>query len=151
MDANSQPSNSIAIFLLLTNEVLLDTNICSYIVTRRPIAAYERFRKEAFKEIAVSSITLAELLFGVAKSANPERNEVGYRSFLEPLTILDFDAEAAAHYGDIRASLERKGTPIGPLDLLIAAHARSRNLTLVTNNEREFARVDGVKLENWIK
>ena len=130
---------------------LLDTNICSYIVTRRPPAAYERFKRESFKEIAVSSITLAELLFGVAKSANPERNEVGYRSFLEPLTILDFDAEAAAHYGDIRASLKRKGTPIGPLDLLIAAHARSRRLTLVTNNSREFARVDGLTLENWIQ
>ncbi len=130
---------------------LLDTNICSYIVSRRPPAAYERFQQESFKEIAVSTITLSELFFGVTKSTHPERNEVAYRSFLEPLTILDFDAEAAAHYGDIRASLERKGTPIGPFDLLITAHARSRNLTLVTNNEREFARVDGLNLENWIK
>ncbi len=129
---------------------LLDTNICSYIVSRRPPAAYERFSQVSFKEIAISTITLAELLFGVTKSPNRERNDVAYRSFLTPLTILDFDAEAAAHYGDIRATLERKGTPIGPLDLLIAAHARSRDLTLVTNNEREFARVDGLKLENWI-
>lgn len=130
---------------------LLDTNICSYIVARRPPAAYERFKQEPFQTIGISTITLSELLFGIEKSVHRERNEIAYRSFLTPLAILDFDAEAAAHYGQIRAELERRGTLIGPLDLLIAAHARSQNLTLVTNNEREFVRVPGLTVENWTK
>jgi tRNA(fMet)-specific endonuclease VapC len=128
---------------------LLDTNICSYIVARRPPTAYERFSQEPFQSIGISTITLSELLFGVEKSPQRERNELAYRLFLAPLTVVDFDAAAAAHYGQIRADLARKGTPIGPLDLLIAAHARSRNLTLVTNNAREFVRVPGLTVENW--
>jgi tRNA(fMet)-specific endonuclease VapC len=130
---------------------LLDSNICVYLINRKDPVLISRMRRVPIEWVCVSSIVVAELLFGAAKSAFPVKNRQAIADFLANLTILDFDAEAAAHYGDIRASLERKGTPIGPLDLLIAAHARSRGLTLVTNNEREFTRVDGLKLENWIK
>lgn len=130
-------------------EYLLDTNTCVYILKRRPAIVLERFERVPLHSVAVSAIVVAELLHGVEKSDRRNQNEVQVRAFLRSLLIIDFDAEAAAHYGDIRATLERKGTPIGPLDMLIAAHARSR--TLVTNNSREFARVDGLNLENWIK
>jgi len=130
-------------------EFLLDTNTCVYILKRRPLAVLKRFERVPLHSAVVSVLVVAELLHGVEKSERRDQNAAQVQAFRRSLTILDFDAEAAAHYGDIRATLERKGTPIGPLDLLIAAHARSKNLTLVTNNEREFKRVDGLKIENW--
>ncbi len=100
-------------------------------------------------EICVSSITYAEMMHGVEKSQAKERNCIAYMLFMSALTVLDFDAVAAQEYGKIRADLEMKGTPIGPMDMLIAAHAKSQGLTLVTNNTREFVRVEGLALENW--
>ena len=98
----------------------------------------------------MSTITIAELEYGVYRSQNTDQNRIALLEFLVPLAILDFDQSAAAVYGSIRASLESRGTPIGPMDLLIAAQAMSQGLILVTNNEREFGRVEGLGIENWI-
>ncbi len=101
--------------------------------------------------IGISSITLAELQYGIKKSNQPDKNEQALIEFLLPLEIADFDGTAAIEYGSIRADLEKKGTPIGPLDTLIAAHVKAMGLTLVTNNEKEFIRIQGLKVENWTK
>ena len=98
-----------------------------------------------------SSITLAELYYGIMKSSNPKKNQEALDKFLIPLEILYFDYPATIEYGKIRADLEKKGTPIGALDTLIASHAKSLNLTLVTNNEKEFERIPDLKIENWTK
>jgi tRNA(fMet)-specific endonuclease VapC len=129
---------------------LLDTNICIYIINRRPMAVFERFADLRVGEIGISSITGAELDFGVAKSGSA-RNRDALAKFLAPLEILPFDEAAMRAYGPIRAGLERGGNPIGALDLLIAAHAQSLDVSLVTNNVREFSRVPGLRLENWIR
>lgn len=128
---------------------MLDTNICIYIIKRKPPQILEKFTTIAQEDICISSITLAELEFGVCKSNNPIRNKLALMIFLAGIKILPFDSVAATDYGDIRATLEKRGTPIGANDLLIAAHARSLKLTLVTNNTKEFERVDDLKLENW--
>lgn len=128
---------------------LLDTNICIYIIKRRPSTTVDRIRSTAPEDVAVSTITLAELEYGAAKSLDPNRNRLALLEFLVPFTILDFDQGAAIHYGSIRAALEAKGEPIGAMDMLIAAQARSRGLVLVTNNVREFRRVDGLEVQNW--
>lgn len=130
---------------------LLDTNICIYIIKERPAIVLQKFRELTLGSVAISAITLAELEYGIRKSTNPDKNLQALNQFLVPLHILAFDLEATTAYGKIRADLERKGTPIGPLDTLIAAHALSLNITLVTNNEREFKRVAGLKIENWAK
>ena len=132
-------------------EYLLDTNICIYIIKRKPALVFERLREIAIDSIAISSISVAELEYGVRKSLQPEKNQPALNDFLAPLTILDFGYPATIEYGIIRNALEIKGTPIGPLDLLIAAHAKSLDLILVTNNEREFSRIDGLRVENWTK
>jgi tRNA(fMet)-specific endonuclease VapC len=132
-------------------EYLLDTNICIYIIKRKPVQVFERFKKLSFGTIGISSITLAELQYGIMKSSIPERNREALEIFLTPLEIIDFDYSATVEYGKIRAELERGGTPIGPLDTLIAAHAISLDLTLITNNEKEFSRIIGLKIENWTK
>jgi len=131
-------------------EYLLDTNICIYIIKKKPASVIDKFKTIPIGEIGISSITLAELQYGIMKSSNSEKNRIALNQFVTPLQILDFDFEATITYGEIRADLERKGTPIGPLDTLIAANAKSRNLTLVTNNEREFSRVTDLKVENWV-
>ena len=128
---------------------LLDTNTCIYVINRKPPSAVARIRSKQPEDIAVSTITIAELGYGVHRSRKTDQNRIALLEFLVPLTILDFDQGAAAVYGSIRASLESKGTPIGPMDLLIAAQAMSQGLILVTNNEREFSRVDGLEIENW--
>jgi tRNA(fMet)-specific endonuclease VapC len=128
---------------------LLDTNICVYIINRKPSAVIERFRQMMLGEVGVSSITAAELAFGVAKSGSA-RNRTALEKFLAPLEILPFGSDAIWVYGDIRSALERSGTPIGALDTLIAAHALSAKLTLVTNNLKEFQRVAGLRCENWV-
>jgi len=128
---------------------MLDTNIAIYVIKNRPLDALASFNRHA-GHICISAITLAELLHGAEKSAKPEHNLRQVEDFVSRLEVLDYGSKAAAHYGDIRADLERKGTPIGVNDLHIAGHARSEGLTLVTNNLREFERVEGLRLDNWV-
>jgi tRNA(fMet)-specific endonuclease VapC len=128
--------------------ILLDTNICIYIINAKPADVLERFRQYRMGEVGLCSVVAAELAFGVAKSGSL-RNRQALEMFLAPLTILPFDQQASWVYGDLRADLQKRGTPIGSLDTLIAAHALSQQATLVTNNTREFAMVPGLRLENW--
>ncbi len=130
---------------------LMDTNICIYIMNKRPIEIIHKFKKFDAGEIGVSTITVSELQYGVAKSKNRGLNQQRVEEFLSPLEIIPYDEAAANIYGDIRHKVEKYGKTIGPLDMLIAAHAISRNLTLITNNEKEFKRVTNLKVENWIK
>ena len=128
---------------------MLDTNICIYIIKKKPENVLLRFHERLDNGICISSITLAELEYGVQHSTDPLKNERALLRFLVPLDIVAFDAAAASEYGRIRALLQSRGMPIGPLDMLITAHARSEGLILVTNNIREFVRVPDLKLENW--
>lgn len=130
---------------------ILDTNICIYIIKQKPKIVLDRFKNHRLGEIGISSITSAELHYGVSKSTNLNKNQIALNQFLIPLEIFDFDYNASVEYGKIRFELEKAGTPIGPLDLLIAAHAKSLAMTLVTNNQKEFNRVSGLKIENWTK
>lgn len=134
---------------LMPPRYMLDTNICIYILKKKPPQVFERFRKIGHGQIAISSITGAELAFGAIKSESGKQSLVLHK-FLAPLEIMPFDDMAMWHYGEIRAALQKQGQPIGPLDMLIAAHARALNCTLVTNNVREFERVPGLHLENWV-
>ncbi len=127
---------------------LLDTNIVIYVIKRRPAAALTLFNQNA-GAMAISSITLAELLHGAEKSQDATRARAVVEDFCSRLDVLTYGAKAAQHYGSIRAALERKGQPIGVNDLHIAAHARSEGLTLVSNNLREFERVDALQMANW--
>ena len=129
--------------------ILLDTNICIHIINAKPPAVLARFQQYQLGDIGLSSVVAAELAFGVAKSGSV-RNRQALEMFLAPLTILPFDEDAIWAYGTLRAELERRGTPIGSLDTLIAAHALSQQATLVTNNTREFSRVPGLSLDNWL-
>lgn len=129
---------------------LLDTNICIYLIKRKPERVLQRLRELDISTVGVSSITVAELQYGVAKSARPEQNALALAALLAPLDILAFDDDAASVYGAVRAGLERAGTPIGSMDLLIAAHALALGRTVVTNNTREFSRVASLKVENWV-
>jgi tRNA(fMet)-specific endonuclease VapC len=130
---------------------LLDTNICIYIIKKKPPEVIERFNMNSFAEIGISSITVAELEYGVQKSKHHEQNREALEQFLLPLIVVDFDHNAAIVYGKIRAELESQGKPMGPLDTLIAAHAISMGLTLVTNNTKEFFRVQNLKIVNWVE
>lgn len=129
---------------------MLDTNICIYAIKNKPIEVFETLKSNVNKGLCISAITLAELEHGVAKSSNIQKNSIALIQFLSILDVLDFDDLAANEYGTICATLQKKGTPIGTMDMLISAHAKSENLILVTNNTREFERVDGLKLENWV-
>ena len=129
---------------------LLDTNICIYIIKRKPINVIERFKLTDVSQIGISSITLSELVYGAAKSSKPEQNQIALTQFAAPLEILPYDDGAAQYYGDLRAGLEKKGTPIGSLDMLIAAHALSIDCILITNNEKEFIRIPRLKIDNWV-
>ena len=128
---------------------MLDTNIAIYVIKRRPLAALETFNRHA-DQLCISSISMAELMYGVEKSAEPDRNLRQLEDFVSRLQVLDYGKKAAAHYGDIQAKLERQGMPIRVNDLHIAGHSRSEGLTLVTNNRNEFQRVAGLRLENWV-
>ena len=119
-------------------------------MNKRPIGIIHKFKQFDVGEIGVSTITVSELQYGVAKSKNYRLNEQRIEEFLSPLEILPYDEIAASIYGDIRLQLEKSGEPIGPLDLLIAAQALSRDLVLITNNEKEFKRVNNLKVENWV-
>ncbi len=130
---------------------MLDTNICIYLIKRRSDELLKRMRVFRTGEIGVSVVTVAELQYGVSKSQNKERNQAALETFLLPLDIADFSFAVTVSYGDIRAQLERQGQPIGPLDTMIAAHALSLDVPLVTNNAREFERVKGLRVEDWTK
>ncbi len=128
---------------------LLDTNICIYIIKKHTPEILERFRKHSPQDVAISTITLFELQYGVEKSQYRQRSEEALGKFLLPLNIIDLDRSAAIEAAAIRAQLEKKGMSIGPYDLLIAGLARSRDMTLVTNNTKEFERVVDLHLEDW--
>lgn len=130
--------------------ILFDTNICIYIIRQKPIEVLRRFNTYSISEIGVSSITVAELFVGAQKSQRPQQNQQAVEQFLLPLTIAAFDYEAGVVYGRVRAALEQQGTPIGALDTLIAAQALSLGVTLATNNSREFRRVPGLNVEDWL-
>jgi tRNA(fMet)-specific endonuclease VapC len=129
---------------------MLDTNICIYMIRGKPPEVLTRLKDFKPGEVSVSSITLSELEYGVAKSSKPQQNRDALDAFLAPLEILPFNGDAAYRYGHIRASLEKEGKLIGAMDMLIAAHAVSASMTLVTNNIKEFDRVPGLRLENWL-
>jgi tRNA(fMet)-specific endonuclease VapC len=130
---------------------LLDTNVCIYVIRKRPDSVLARLRRMRVTEVGISSITLSELEYGVAKSLRPEANKLALTEFLAPIEVLAYDDMAAERYGRIRVLLERQGNPIGSMDMLIAAHALSLDSILVTNNEAEFRRVPKLKIENWTK
>ena len=129
---------------------MLDTNICIYIIKNHPPPVVQKMKQFSPSDLVISSITVCELEYGASKSVNPERNRQTLLKFLTPFEIRPFDEAAAFHYGEIRTHLERNGAPIGAMDMLIAAHARSVSLSLVTNNVREFERVPGLRAENWV-
>ena len=128
---------------------LLDTNIVIYVIKNRPLSVLDAFNRNSGR-MAISSITLAELAHGIEKSGNPARNLAVVEDFVSRLEVLPYDDRAAWQYGIIRAALEKQGTPIGVNDLHIAGHARSLGLVIVTNNLREFERIPGVSVENWV-
>ena len=132
-------------------EYLLDTNICIYIIKKKPAEVFEKFKNLTIGDVGISSITLAELQYGIEKSSNSEKNREALEKFLTPIEIIDYGYEATVEYGKIRAELEKKGITIGPLDMLIASHAKSLDVILVTNNVREFERIAGLRIENWAK
>lgn len=128
---------------------MLDTNICIYVIKHKPEKVFQKLQEVDPSDVCISSVTYAELVHGVEKSAAVDKNRLALSIFLANIEILDFDVNAAEGYGKIRADLEKNGTPIGPLDMMIAGHARSLDYTVVTNNVKEFKRVSGLKIENW--
>jgi tRNA(fMet)-specific endonuclease VapC len=128
---------------------MLDTNICIYVIKKKPETVLSKLSLAIKEGIAISAITLAELEHGVALSAYPEKNAVALAQFLIAIKVMPFDALAAHQYGFIRADLQQKGLLIGQMDMLIAAHAKAYDLLVVTNNTREFSRVDGLAIEDW--
>ena len=129
--------------------ILLDTHICMHIINAKPPAVLARFQQYRLGDIGLCSVVAAELAYGVAKSGSA-RNRQALEMFLAPLSMLPFDDAAVWAYGELRAELERRGTPIGSLDTMIAAHALSQQALLVTHNTREFAKVPGLQLDNWV-
>lgn len=128
---------------------MLDTNIIVYLINQRSDKLIATFRNHDPEEICISAITLAELEYGVCNSSRPEQNRLALLAFLSAITVLPFETKASIEYGKIRYDLKRKGNPIGNNDLLIASHARSLGLTLITNNKKEFERVDGLEVRDW--
>ena len=129
---------------------MLDTNICIFVIKNKTESVLQKFMEHNPNDICISSITYAELLHGVEKSMAKEKNRIALTMFLSEIQIVSFDVLAAQSYGIIKANLQKKGQPIGPMDILIAAHAQSIGLTLVTNNTREFSRVENLVLEDWV-
>lgn len=129
-------------------QYMLDTNICIYVIKNYPPKLRERFNRLA-EQLSISSITLGELYYGAEKSARRLANLQAVEHFIARLEVLSFSPKAAAHYGQVRAELERAGTPVGPHDMLIGAHARAEGLIVVTNNAREFRRMPGLRVETW--
>ena len=129
---------------------MLDTNICIYLIKKKPLGVLKKLAEHKISEVGISAITVAELEYGVEKSAQTDKNRDALAEFLAPFEIMPFDERASLEYGRIRAHLERKGTLIGSMDMLIAAHAQSLGVTLVTNNAKEFKRVPHLQVENWV-
>jgi len=130
---------------------MLDTNICIYIIKNRPQSVLDELKKCDVGDIVLSSITVSELMYGVHKSQFVEKNLKAIEHFLIPFDVVNYDYKASLEYGKIRATLEQKGQPIGSLDMLIAAHAKSLGVVLVSNNMKEFERVEGLDVENWVR
>jgi len=130
---------------------LLDSNICIYLIKKHPAEVLERFRQHSPQDVAISIITLFELQYGVQKSQYRQRSEGALAKFLLPLKLINLDRSSVIEAAAIRIQLEKKGTPIGPYDLLIAGLAKSRDMILVTNNTKEFERVVGLHMENWVE
>lgn len=130
---------------------MLDTNICIFLIKNKPESVIQKFMKNKPEDICISSITYAELMHGVEKSKAKEKNRIALTMFLSEIQILSFDSLAAQSYGVIKADLQNRGVPIGPMDTLIAAHAKALELILVTNNLREFSRVDDLAVEDWVE
>ena len=131
-------------------KLMLDTNICIAIIKQKPKDILRKFNDYQVGQVCISSVTLAELRYGVAKSQYHQKNQAALDEFILPLEVADFDEAAADYYGRLRAGLERQSTPIGALDTMIAGHALSLNVTLVTNNTREFSCVAGLQLLDWV-
>ena len=129
---------------------LLDTNICIYLIKQKPPHILAKFNRHTLDDLGISAISVAELQYGVQKSRFPAQNQSALEQFLLPLNIIDFDYAAAIAYGRIRAHLEGQGTPVGAMDMLIAAQALSASMTIITNNTREFSRIPGLRLLNWL-
>jgi len=129
---------------------LIDTNICIYIMNNHPPEVLEKFKHVGVGEVGISSISVSELHYGACKSKKIEQNIKRLEEFLYPFEILTYDENASREYGKVRSQLEKKGQVIGPLDLLIAAHAISKKLTIITNNTREFKRIRSLRVENWV-
>ncbi len=130
---------------------LLDTNICIYIIKKKPPEVLRKLKSKSLDDIFISSITVAEMEYGAAKSEFPEKNKISLIEFLSIFNILPFDDKDAVEFGIIKADLSKKGKIIGPMDLLISAQAKSRKLILVTNNVKEFERIPSIRIENWVK
>lgn len=130
---------------------MLDTNICIYAIKHKPEQVFKHLQEHDPKDICISSITYGELVHGVEKSKAIDKNRVALALLLANIEIMNFDSLAAESYGKVRADLEKEGTPIGPLDTMIAGHAKALDYTVVTNNTKEFERVKGLKLENWFE
>ncbi|POD71294.1 type II toxin-antitoxin system tRNA(fMet)-specific endonuclease VapC [Pseudomonas syringae group genomosp. 3] len=128
---------------------MLDTNICIFTIKNKPVSVREAFNLH-HGQLCISAITLMVLFYGAEKSSSPERNLAVVEGFAARLELLPYDSDAAAHTGMIRAELARAGTPIGPYDQMIAGHARSLGLVVITNNQREFQRVEGLRVEDWV-
>ena len=128
---------------------MLDTNICIYVIKHKPEKVFQKIQTIHPEDVCISSVTYAELVHGVEKSIAVEKNRLALSMLLANMEILDFDVDAADCYGKIRAGLEKNGTPIGPLDMMIAGHAKSLGYTVVTNNVKEFSRVSALEIENW--
>ncbi len=128
---------------------MLDTNICIHIIRNHPVSVIQKVKEFSPFDLALSVITVCELEYGASKSGNPDKDRRTLMKFLTPFEICPFHEQAASHYGDIRVHIEKAGRKIGARDLLIAAHARSLSLTLITNNQGEFEGVPGLRTENW--
>ncbi|MEA3498173.1 MAG: type II toxin-antitoxin system VapC family toxin [Campylobacterota bacterium] len=131
-------------------DIMLDTNICIYIIKNKPKSVIEKFKEYDVGDISLSSITVSELYYGAYKSQYIEKNLLALEHFLQPFNIIEYDLKASIEYGQIRASLEKQGNIIGGLDMQIAAHARSLDMTLITNNTKEFIKVDNLIIGNWV-
>jgi len=132
------------------NCYLLDTNICIYLIKKHPPEVLARFQQIQLKQLHISTVTLFELYYGIEKNNSQRRNLAALENFITPLTVVDFSLDAAIKAAKIRSDLQKQGLPIGAYDIQIAAIALSGNMTLLTNNTREFVRVNGLKLENWV-
>jgi tRNA(fMet)-specific endonuclease VapC len=128
---------------------MLDTDMCSYIIKEHPESVRQRFQTLAMEQLCISVVTYAELIYGVARSSSKRVNRPIIEDFVRHLDVMDWDTEAADQYGVIRAELEAAGTPIGAMDMMIAAHAKSIKAVLVTNNQKHFTKVKGLKVDNW--